>query len=292
MSLSELKCWLLAARPKTLPAAIVPVWSGCLYAYYFKGVFDLRLALLTVFGAILIQIATNFFNDVIDAEKGTDTAARLGPRRMTSSGHLSPRKVYLASAVTLLGAVIIGFFLIEARGWWIAVIGLPSLYLSYGYTGGPFPLAYRGLGEVFVIIFFGLVAVGGTIFIQTGQWLSGAWVLGLQIGFLSAVLIAINNFRDLEEDRAAGKKTIVVRFGQPVVRVVIALMTLAPYLLIPLHGVPGWLVLALPLGVIFTALNFFLLGRRDQPKALLGLAALHLILFVIVQHVLMRLTFS
>ncbi|MDA7536653.1 1,4-dihydroxy-2-naphthoate octaprenyltransferase [Akkermansiaceae bacterium] len=288
----HLKAWLLAARPKTLPAAIVPVWSGCLYAQYFEGVFDLRLAVLTVLGAILIQIATNFFNDVIDAEKGTDTAARLGPQRMTSSGLLSPKKVYLASAVMLICAIVVGFLLIQARGWWVVAIGLPSLYLSYGYTGGPFPLAYRGLGEVFVILFFGLIAVGGSVFVQTGQWLPGGWILGLQIGLLSAVLIAINNYRDVEEDRAAGKNTIVVRFGRPAVRVLIFFMTIAPYILIPLHGVWGWMGLAILPGIIFSLLNLCLLGRPAMPKALLGLAALHLILFVVMQHFVMTLTYG
>ncbi len=288
----HLKAWLLASRPKTLPAAIVPVWSGCLYAKCFEGVFDLRLAVLTVLGAIFIQIATNFFNDVIDAEKGTDTQARLGPQRMTSSGLLSPGKVYLASAVMLVCAIVVGFLLIEARGWWIVAIGLPSLYLSYGYTGGPFPLAYRGLGEVFVILFFGLIAVGGTIFVQTGEWLSGGWVLGLQIGLLSAVLIAINNYRDLEEDRAAGKNTIVVRFGRPAVRVIIVLMTITPYLLIPLHGVSGWMGAGMIMGIIFTLINAIFLGRPTMPKALLGLAALHLTLFVWLQHFVMTLTYG
>ncbi|MDB4418974.1 1,4-dihydroxy-2-naphthoate octaprenyltransferase [Akkermansiaceae bacterium] len=286
----NLKSWLLAARPKTLPAAIVPVWSGCLYAFYFKGVFDLKLAILTVLGAIFIQIATNFFNDVIDAEKGTDTDARLGPKRMTSSGLLSPRKVYAASFIMLLCALVVGVMLFQARGWWVIAIGLPSLYLSYGYTGGPYPLAYRGLGEVFVILFFGLIAVGGTVFMQTWEWLNGAWILGLQIGLLSAVLIAINNYRDLEEDRAAGKKTIVVRFGRPSVKVLILLMTLAPYGLILLHGIGIWLPWSIGAGVLFTVLNAFFLNRQGTPPALLGCAAFHLILFVAIQHFVMTLT--
>lgn len=286
----NLKSWLLAARPKTLPAAIVPVWSGCLYAFYFKGVFDLKVAILTVLGAIFIQIATNFFNDVIDAEKGTDTDARLGPKRMTSSGLLSSRKVYTASFIMLLCAVVVGVMLFQERGWWVIAIGLPSLYLSYGYTGGPYPLAYRGLGEVFVILFFGLLAVGGTVFMQTGEWVSGAWALGLQIGLLSAVLIAINNYRDLEEDRASGKKTIVVRFGRPWVKILILLMTFAPYGLILLHGIESWFTWAIGVGVLFAGLNGFFLNRKGTPPALLGSAALHLIFFVAIQHFVMTLT--
>lgn len=288
----KLKSWFLAARPKTLPAAIVPVWSGCLYVFYFKRVFDLKLAVLTVLGAIIIQIATNFFNDVIDAEKGTDTDARLGPKRMTSSGLLSSRKVYAAAFTMLLCALVVGIILFQARGWWVIIIGLPSLYLSYGYTGGPYPLAYRGLGEVFVILFFGLLAVGGTVFIQTGEWMSGAWILGLQIGLLSAVLIAINNYRDLEEDRAAGKRTIVVRFGRFPVKILILLMTLTPYGLIYFHGVELWFPWAIGVGVLFSVLNGVFLNRQGTLLALLGCAALHLILFVVIQHFVMTLTFG
>lgn len=285
-----MKSWLLASRPKTLPAAVVPVWAGCLYASDVTGGFHHRLAILTLLGAVFIQLATNFFNDVIDSEKGTDTEARLGPQRMTASGALSPRLVYLAAGVMLLCASVVGVMLFLERGWWMIVIGLPSLYLSYGYTGGSFPLAYRGLGEVFVILFFGLIAVGGTVFVQTGEWMSGGFLLGLQIGLLSAVLIAINNFRDLEEDRAAGKNTIVVRFGRSPVRWLILAMTIAPSLLVLGHQVGGWFPLSLGLGGLFMTVNFFGLKKGDPPGALLGLAALHLILFVMVQNFVMTLT--
>ena len=291
----NLKAWILASRPKTLPAAIVPVCSGCLYAFHSEGVFDLSLAILTVLGAIMIQIATNFFNDVIDAEKGTDTDARLGPQRMTASGNLTPKMVYLAAGMMLLGASVVGAFLFQERGWWMLVIGLPSLYFSYGYTGGPFPLAYRGMGEVFVILFFGLIAVGGTVFVQTGDWLSGAFLLGLQIGLLSAVLIAINNYRDIEEDRAAGKNTIVVRWGRARVKWLILAMTITPAILVFGHEstrVPVWAALALGLSFVFTAVNFWGLKKADPPNFLLGLAALHLILFLGVQYFVMTLTFG
>ncbi|MGJ8697241.1 MAG: 1,4-dihydroxy-2-naphthoate octaprenyltransferase [Verrucomicrobiaceae bacterium] len=282
--------WILAARPKTLPAAIVPVWAGCLYSWKEAELFDLRLALLTVLGAIFIQIATNFFNDVIDAEKGADTEKRMGPVRATASGLLSRRAVYLGAMVMLLASVAVGGVLFLERGWWILAIGIPSMYLSFGYTGGPFPLAYRGMGEVFVILFFGLVAVGGTVFIQCGEWIPGSFLLGLQIGLLSAVLIAVNNFRDLEEDRAAGKMTIVVRFGRPPVRWLIVMMTILPYVLIPLHGWAGWLVWALPAGVLFTMVVYRMISREDVPGALLGLSALHLMVFVILQNVVIGLT--
>jgi 1,4-dihydroxy-2-naphthoate octaprenyltransferase len=285
------KAWLLATRPKTLPAALVPVWSGCLLVHALGHQVDLRLAAITGLGALFIQIATNFFNDVIDAEKGTDTALRLGPTRATVSGLLTPRALYQGGFFMLLQAGVCGLFLMEARGWPVLLIGIPSLYLSYGYTGGPFPLAYRGLGEVFVILFFGLVAVGGTFFIQTGLWPFEAWILGLQIGCLSAVLIAVNNYRDLDEDRAAGKRTLVVRFGRRPVAFLIFALTLLPSLLVPLVGGSlCWLGGALVLGVTFVVLEMRFLKPDGVFAKLLGLSALHLILFVLVQNLCLALT--
>jgi len=213
-----LKSYFLAARPRTLPAAIVPVWVGCVLARKYVGEIDWFLALFTLLGALCIQIATNLFNDAIDHEKGADTRERLGPQRATAGGLLSRRAVYGWALVFLFLACLASLPLIQSRGWVIIAIGLPSLYLAYGYTGGPVPLAYLGLGELFVILFFGLVAVGGTFYVQTGEWLWPAGVVGLQVGLLSAVLIAINNLRDLKEDRQSGKKTVAVRLGPGVLQ--------------------------------------------------------------------------
>lgn len=211
-----IKSWVLAARPKTLPAAIVPVWAGCVLAWKLTGRFDGWLAFYTLFGAICIQIATNFFNDAIDAAKGADTEKRLGPVRVTSSGLMSRKAVMGWALFFLVLAFGCGVPLYQARGWPMLAIGLPSLFLAYGYTGGPWPLAYRGMGELFVILFFGLVAVTGTVFVQTGTWPREALLLGAQIGLLSAVLISINNLRDREEDSTTGKRTLAVRFGPKV----------------------------------------------------------------------------
>ncbi len=213
-----LKSYFLAARPRTLPAAIVPVWVGCVLAWKFVGGLDWVLALFTLLGALCVQIATNFFNDAIDHEKGADTRERLGPQRATAGGLLSRRAVYGGAFIFLFLAFLASVPLIQSRGWVIIAIGLPSLYLTYGYTGGPVPLAYLGLGELFVILFFGMVAVGGTFYVQTGEWLWPAGVVGLQVGLLSAVLIAINNLRDLKEDRESGKKTVAVRLGPGVLQ--------------------------------------------------------------------------
>ena len=211
------KACLLAARPKTLPAAIVPVWVGCVLAWKLSGNFNLWLALCTVGGAIAIQIATNFFNDAIDAKKGADTEKRLGPTRVTASGMMESKTVMQLATLFLGLAVACGVVLYQARGWPIIAIGIPSLFLAYGYTGGPFPLAYRGLGELFVVLFFGLVAVAGTVFIQTGGWPRESLLLGLQIGLLSAVLISINNLRDREvtPPRASARSPFVLARKPP-----------------------------------------------------------------------------
>jgi len=280
---------LLAARPKTLPAAIVPVWVGCVLAWKLSGHFDLTLAMLTLAGSLSIQIATNFFNDAIDAKKGADTERRLGPRRVTASGMLKPRTVMSIAVGFLILAVLCGHQLYQVRGWPILAIGIPSLFLAYGYTGGPLPLAYRGLGELFVILFFGFVAVAGTVFIQTGGWPRESWLLGLQIGLLSAVLISINNFRDREEDATTGKRTLAVRFGPKFAAAMI-------WLEIKVAAFAGlaWIAFGKPM-LMFASLPVLLLGARiiwgvltlppgPAFNRLLALAGLQLILFAALFH--------
>ncbi len=207
------KDWIDAARPKTLGAAIAPVLVGTVIGWRLGGQWHPLLAICTLCSCMTLQIATNFFNDAIDFVKGTDTPERLGPRRITASGVVSPKQVLTAACWMLGVAAALSVPLILARGWPILAIGLPSLYFCYGYTGGPAPLAYRGLGELFVILFFGLVAVTGSAFVQSGQWHVEALIAGVQIGCLSTVLIAINNLRDVAEDTKSGKKTLAVRFG-------------------------------------------------------------------------------
>jgi 1,4-dihydroxy-2-naphthoate octaprenyltransferase len=253
---STLKVCVLAARPKTLPAAIVPVWAGCVLAWKLSGSFDFLLALCTLGGAVAIQIATNFFNDAIDARKGADTERRLGPTRVTASGMMQPQTVMRLATLFLGVAVLCGVALYQARGWPIVAIGIPSLFLAYGYTGGPFPLAYRGMGELFVIGFFGLVAVAGTVFIQTGEWPREALLLGLQIGMLSSVLISINNLRDREEDATTGKRTLAVRFGPKVAVAVIWLEVK-----IAVFAGLGWIAFGHPALAIAGA-PVFLIGLR------------------------------
>ena len=286
---STLKACILAARPKTLPAAIVPVWAGCVLAWKLSGHFNLLLALCTLGGSIAIQIATNFFNDAIDARKGADTERRLGPVRVTASGMMKSKTVMQLATVFLGLAVACGAVLYQARGWPIIAIGIPSLFLAYGYTGGPFPLAYRGMGELFVILFFGLVAVTGTVFIQTGTWPREALLLGLQIGLLSSILISINNLRDREEDATTGKRTLAVRFGPKVAVAVIWLevkiTVFVGLLWIPFGQAPlaiaGAPVFLLGLRILWGVLTF---PPGPAFNRLLALGGVQLILFAAAFH--------
>lgn len=283
------KALLMAARPKTLPAAVVPVWAGCVLAWRMHGTFDWRLALWTVAGALCIQVATNLFNDVIDARKGADTVRRVGPVRVTAGGLMSRRAVTGWAVVFLAGAAACGVPLWQLRGWPILAIGVPSLFLAYGYTGGPFPLAYRGLGEVFVILFFGFIAVAGSVFIQTGTWPAAAWLLGWQVGLLSAVLISINNLRDRAEDATTGKRTLAVRCGQQAAVAVIAME-----LVLAAAASGAWLALGqgalAAAGLPVIVLGWRILhGVRTLPPGpgfnrLLALGGVQLILFAAVFH--------
>ena len=221
--------WIAAARPKTLGAAIAPVAVGCALAAKITGKLDWTLALCTLGSCGALQIATNFFNDALDSIKGADTHERIGQRRITASGAASAGSVKAAAWLMLVLATLLAVPLFEARGLPILFIGIPSLYFSFGYTGGPLPLAYRGLGELFVILFFGLIAVTGTAFVQTGEWYVAAVVAGFQIGCLSTVLIAVNNLRDVNEDRQTGKRTLAVRLGVGFARTEIALLIIVAH---------------------------------------------------------------
>ncbi len=284
-----LKAIISGARPKTLAAGVVPVWVGGVLAWKLSGQLDGWLLACTLLGSLCIQIATNFFNDAVDGKKGADGAARTGPKRLTGTGEMSFARVMGLGGVFLLGAVFFGAFLVMERGWPMLAIGLPSLFLAYGYTGGPFPLAYRGLGEIFVILFFGFVAVMGTVFIQTGTWPREAVLLGGQIGLLSAVLISVNNFRDREGDALVGKRTLAVRFGPKVAAAVIWVEIKGAAFLgvvwlamgYPLLGLASMPVLMIGMRIIWGVLT---LPPDARMNRLLALGALQLILFAAVFH--------
>ncbi len=239
------KVWLQASRPKTLTAAIVPVVVATALAKT-TAPFLLWIFLFALISALAIQIATNFINDYLDFEKGADTHERIGPQRVTQSQLVSRVRVRQAAAVMIAIAVAAGIPLVAHGGSYILAIGIVSILMAYSYTGGPFPLAYLGLGDLFVILFFGLIAVGGVFFLQTGTYSFSALILGLQIGFLSTVLIAINNLRDVHQDEKVQKKTLAVRFGVKFARAEILVLTFLPFALQVywMKMWPGFLMLA------------------------------------------------
>lgn len=226
---TEFKSWILALRPKTLTASLVPVAVATALVFGGRYDFKIYLSVCALFSAICIQVGTNLINDAIDFKKGADDQNRIGPKRMTQTGRLSSQRVMLGGYIAFLFAALFGVPLIIAGGWVIVGIGLLSLLCGYIYTGGPFPLAYIGLGDLFVILFFGIVAVSGTFFLHTAGFSLSANIAGLQIGMLSTVLIAINNLRDAPLDKLVGKKTLAVRFGPKFARIEISILIFAPF---------------------------------------------------------------
>lgn len=206
--------WLLAARPRTLAAAIVPVMVGTAFAAQIGEWQAIPAALCLIF-ALLIQIGTNYANDYFDFLKGADTAERLGPTRVTSAGLVSIKSMRRAIGVVFGLAFLIGLNLIFYGGWWLVIVGAFSILFGLAYTGGPFPLAYNSLGDLFVFVFFGLIAVGFTFYVQAGYFMPEVWLGGAAVGALATNILVINNLRDCETDAKAGKKTLVVRLGKP-----------------------------------------------------------------------------
>ena len=210
---TPLMVWVWAARPKTLPAACAPVVVGSAMAYEAGG-FHLAAALCALAAALLIQIGTNFCNDYGDFVRGADTAGRKGPLRVTQAGLVSAKAIRRATALTFALAVAAGLFLIARGGVVVALIGALSIAAGVLYTAGRYPLAYLGLGDAFVLLFFGPVAVGGTYYVQVLEISGVVLIAGLATGLMSTAILVVNNVRDIEEDRRAGKKTLVVRFGR------------------------------------------------------------------------------
>jgi 1,4-dihydroxy-2-naphthoate polyprenyltransferase len=260
---------MMAARPRTLPAAIAPVLVGTAAAYY--AVDDLRWGafVAALAGSILIQIGTNLANDYSDAKRGADTADRLGPVRVTSSGLIAPRRVLYATWIAFAAALAVGIYLATVAGWEILVVGAVSIAAGVLYTGGPRPYGYAGLGELFVFLFFGLVAVNGSFFVQLEEldWLP--FLLSIPIGFLATAILVVNNVRDLETDARAGKRTLAVRLGRERTRglymtLVIAAFTLLPLALLLGDG-PAWALLGLLAAPLAIAPARAVVGRVDGP---------------------------
>ncbi len=240
---STLRIWLLAARPKTLGAAVAPVIIGTAIAY--ADLLDIHWPSLicALLGAMLIQIGTNFANDYFDFVKGSDTTARIGPTRATQAGLVSPKTMRTAFILTFALALLPGAYIIWRGGWPFVIIGIVSIICGILYTGGPFPLGYLGLGDLFVLIFFGPVAVCGTFYLHGLEFtpvvaMTSAVDLvlaGIAPGLISVALLTVNNLRDIEQDRISGKKTLAVRFGRTFARFEFQACILLACLVLPLH---------------------------------------------------------
>jgi 1,4-dihydroxy-2-naphthoate octaprenyltransferase len=217
VALLTVRPWILAARPRTLTAAVVPVLVGSAQAFR-AGDFDWRALALALGAALAIQVAANFANDVSDARRGADPADRVGPPRMVATGVIEPRRMWVGvwTAVAVAGMCALG--LASIAGPWVLVIGVVSVLAMLGYVGGPFPYGYRGWGEVFVFIFFGLVATAGSRFVHGGRVDAASFWLAVPVGMLAAAILVANNLRDLDTDARAGKRTLAVRMGPDATR--------------------------------------------------------------------------
>jgi 1,4-dihydroxy-2-naphthoate octaprenyltransferase len=217
-SVSPFRAWLLAVRPRTLPAAVAPILVGSAVAWH-EGGFHLATALVALAVALLLQVGSNLANDVLDFRRGADTADRLGPTRVTQGGLLSTRQVAVATGVVLGLATLAGLYLVWRGGWPILLLGLAALVAAVAYTGGPAPLGYLGLGEIFVFLFFGLAGVAGSAYVQTRELTPLALWASVPIGAIVTAVLVVNNLRDIPTDRAAGKMTLAVRFGPRFARI-------------------------------------------------------------------------
>jgi len=264
---AALKALASGTRPKTLTAAIIPILVGTALVHAAApSSLQASLSFYALVSVLFIQIGTNYFNDVLDFKKGADTEERLGPTRLTQSGALSARSVAVAGAVSFLLACAFALPLVFSGGRVILAIGILSLLCGYLYTGGPFPLAYLGLGEAFVLIFFGWVAVAGLFYLHTHDFDARAVLAGTQLGLLASVLIAINNLRDRVNDEKAGKRTLAVRLGERNSKWEIGVLLFVPFVL----GL-GWLeqgwrwAFILPLLVLPMAIRLMRDIRATEP---------------------------
>lgn len=283
--MQKMKNWVMAFRPKTLTACLVPVLVATALVKGLGSAPNMQVFTLTLLASFFIQIGTNLVNDAVDFKKGADTEKRIGPQRVTQSGLFTYKQVMIAAGLCFALAVACGVPLVIQGGMPILAVGIFSVLMGYAYTGGPFPLAYLGLGELFVILFFGIIAVMGVYFLHTdGGWGTVSFWPGLQVGFHATVLIAINNLRDAEGDRLVHKNTLAVRMGKNFSRYEIAFFVFAPFAMNAVWWQTGfkWAALlpfvALPLAILLVK-NIF----KNEPSAIfnkfLGQGALLHLLF-------------
>jgi 1,4-dihydroxy-2-naphthoate polyprenyltransferase len=263
------RIWLMAARPRTLPASIAPVLVGTALAGYL-GVFHPLRFVAALIGAIFIQVGTNLSNDYSDARRGADAEDRLGPVRVTAGGLVPPGQVLVATYISFGVAVLAGAYLVAVAGWQLLLVGAASILAGVLYTGGPRPYGYEGLGEVFVFLFFGIVAVAGSFFVQVKHLDWEAFALAVPVGLLAAAILVVNNVRDIDTDRRAGKRTLAVRLGRTRTRLMFAVVVYLAFLLAPVTWAFGpltawvmlpWLMLPLAAAVVRSVRN-----RSDGPS--------------------------
>lgn len=258
-----IRAWLLASRPATLSAAFVPVAVGTAVAHAL-GSFRFWPALAALLGAMWIQIGTNFANDVFDYKQGADTDDRVGPMRAAQSGLLTPRQLFVGMFVAFAAATGCGGYLLSVAGWPIAAIGAASIISGIAYTGGPFPLGYNGLGDLFVMIFFGFVAVCGTAYVQVGSVPELALWMSIPVGALATAILVVNNIRDAETDVVCGKRTLAVRFGRNTARLEYVILIASAYVIptalvfrgdLNSYGLICWMSLPLAISLIRKVVN-------------------------------------
>lgn len=264
---SAVRAWIIAARPHTLSIGVNPVLVGCAMAWAETGHIDLRLMLLSMLGALLLQAGTNLDNDVSDFERGTDRAGRLGLPRATALGLLTPRQVRIASRACFALATVFGLMLAWHGGWPILIAGIASAAAAMAYSGGPRPISYTPFGDVVVWLFFGLVAVCGTYYLQTLTLSPGVIVAATMVGLPATAVLVVNNYRDLDPDRAVGKHTLAVWLGRAFSRWEYAFLILAPFVLLgvlSLYTSIGY-TLAVPLLALPMAIGLVRRFWREVP---------------------------
>jgi 1,4-dihydroxy-2-naphthoate octaprenyltransferase len=272
---SGIQIWLAAARVRTLPASVAPVLVGTALAGYLHVFHPLRF-IAALIAAVFIQVGTNLSNDYSDARRGADTEDRLGPVRVTAGGLVPPQQVLIATYISFGVAVLAGIYLIAVAGWELLLVGAASILAGVLYTGGPKPYGYEGLGEVFVFLFFGIVAVAGSFFVQVEHLNWEAFALAVPVGLLAAAILVVNNVRDIDTDRRAGKRTLAVRIGRERTRDLFAAIVYGAYLLAPVTWLFGpmkpwmllaWLTLPMAAPLVRTVRN-----RTDGPSLNMALA--------------------
>ncbi len=281
-SIGTKRIWVMAARPRTLPAAVAPVLVGTALAAH-ESIFRPLGFLAALLGALLIQIGTNFANDYSEAKRGADTEDRLGPRRVTASGLIPPSQVLTATWIVFAGAFLVGTYLAVTAGWQLILVGVASILAGFLYTGGPRPYGYTGLGEIFVFLFFGVVAVAGSYFVQAHHLEWQAFGLALPVGLLASAILMVNNVRDIDTDRRAGKRTLAVLLGSGRSRSVYTMTVAGAFVsvLILAPALPAmWILAALITAPLALKLTTTVVTTNDDPALNIALAQTGMLLLL------------